>query len=205
MIIPKLVYIYGKNQIMSDNLPEKNKEDEELMDNQPLVFDNDSDEFNPKNEVPSFLKVLCVLSLINIVFGFFPAIISVFSDQANAQVEFEQQISQMNEMFSSFEEMPQNFAGEMTEFLNAKKLNLLLENSFLVMIFLLEAYGVWLMFKLKRKGFALYVISQMVLVILNFAIYPSSNIFTTATLASLIITSILFVVLYWLNLKHMKD
>ena len=205
MIIPKLVYIYGKNQIMSDNLPEKNKEDEELMDNQPLVFDNDSDEFNPKNEVPSFLKVLCVLSLINIVFGFFPAIISVFSDQANAQVEFEQQISQMNEMFSSFEEMPQNFAGEMTEFLNAKKLNLLLENSFLVMIFLLEAYGVWLMFKLKRKGFALYVISQVVLVILNFAIYPSSNIFTTATLASLIITSILFVVLYWLNLKHMKD
>lgn len=205
MIIPKLVYIYGKNQIMSDNLPEKNKEDEELMDNQPLVFDNDSDELNPKNEVPSFLKVLCVLSLINIVFGFFPAIISVFSDQANAQVEFEQQISQMNEMFSSFEEMPQNFAGEMTEFLNAKKLNLLLENSFLVMIFLLEAYGVWLMFKLKRKGFALYVISQVVLVILNFAIYPSSNIFTTATLASLIITSILFVVLYWLNLKHMKD
>ena len=205
MIIPKLVYIYGKNQIMSDNLPEKNKEDEELMDNQPLVFDNDSDEFNPKNEVPSFLKVLCVLSLINIVFGFFPAIISVFSDQANAQVEFEQQISQMNEMFSSFEEMPQNFAGEMTEFLNAKKMNLLLENSFLVMIFLLEAYGVWLMFKLKRKGFALYVISQVVLVILNFAIYPSSNIFTTATLASLIITSILFVVLYWLNLKHMKD
>ena len=205
MIIPKLVYIYGKNQIMSDNLPEKNKEDEELMDNQPLVFDNDSDELNPKNEVPSFLKVLCVLSLINIVFGFFPAIISVFSDQANAQVEFEQQISQMNEMFSSFEEMPQNFAGEMTEFLNAKKMNLLLENSFLVMIFLLEAYGVWLMFKLKRKGFALYVISQVVLVILNFAIYPSSNIFTTATLASLIITSILFVVLYWLNLKHMKD
>jgi hypothetical protein len=200
-----LVYIYGKNQIMSDNLPEKNKENEELMDNQPLVFDNDSDEFNPKNEVPSFLKVLCVLSLINIVFGFFPAIISVFSDQANAQVEFEQQISQMNEMFSSFEEMPQNFAGEMTEFLNAKKLNLLLENSFLVMIFLLEAYGVWLMFKLKRKGFALYVISQLVLLILNFAIYPSSNIFTTATLASLIITSILFVALYWLNLKHMKD
>jgi hypothetical protein len=190
---------------MSDNLPEKNKEDEELMENQPLVFDNDSEEFNPKNEVPSFLKVLCILSLINIVFGFFPAIISVFSDQANAQVEFEQQISQMNEMFSSFEEMPQNFAGEMTEFLNAKKLNLLLENSFLIMIFLLEAYGVWLMFKLKRKGFALYVISQVVLVILNFAIYPSSNIFTTATLASLIITSILFVVLYWLNLKHMKD
>ena len=76
MIIPKLVYIYGKNQIMSDNLPEKNKEDEELMDNQPLVFDNDSDEFNPKNEVPSFLKVLCILSLVNIVFGFFPAVIS---------------------------------------------------------------------------------------------------------------------------------
>ena len=197
--------IFIQNLLMTDNLPEKNKEDEELMDNQPLVFDNDSDEFNPKNEVPSFLKVLCILSLVNIVFGFFPAVISVFSDQANAQVEFEQQISQMNEMFSSFEEMPQNFAGEMTEFLNAKKMNLLLENSFLVMIFLLEAYGVWLMFKLKRKGFALYVISQMVLVILNFAIYPTSNIFTTATLASLIITSILFIVLYWLNLKHMKD
>ncbi len=190
---------------MSENLPEKKKEDEELTNNQPLVFENDSEEFNPKNEVPSFLKVLCILSLINIVFGIFPAIGSVFSDQENAQVEFDQQISQMNEMFSSFEEIPQNLAEEMTEFLNAKKLNLLLENSFLVMIFLLEAYGVWLMFKLKRKGFALYVISQMALVILNFAICPSSNIFTTATLVTIIITSILFVALYWLNLKHMNN
>ena len=194
---------------MTNNLPEKNKEDEELMENQPLVFDNDSEEFNPKNEVPSFLKVLCILSLINIVFGIFPAIGSVFSDQENAEEmrAFDKWLRGEDPTYTETTGLglPQNLAEEMTEFLNAKKLNLLLENSFLVMIFLLEAYGVWLMFKLKRKGFALYVISQIVLVILNFAIYPSSNIFTTATLASLIITSILFTVLYWLNLKHMKD
>lgn len=192
---------------MSENLPEENnkKEENDLLESQPLVFNNSEDEFSEKNQIPSFLKVLCILSLVNIVFGFFPAILGVFSDQVNAQAEFDQQINQMNEIFSSIEEMPQNFASEMTEFLSAKKSNLLLENSFLIMIFLLEAYGVWLMFKLKRKGFGLYITSQVILLALNFFIYPGSNIFTTATIATLIFTSILFIVLYGLNLKHMND
>ena len=192
---------------MSENFPEEidgeNKED--VSENQPLVFENDFEDFNPKKEIPTFLKVLCVLSLINIVFSIFPAITGVFSNQAKAQVEFEEQISQMNDMFASFDEIPQNFSTEMTSFLNAKKANLLLENSFLILIFLLEGYAVWLMYKLKRNGFGIYVASQIILFALNFAIYPSSNIFTTATLISLGFTSILFISLYWMNLKHMKN
>lgn len=192
---------------MSKDLSEQTnkKESNDLFENEPLTFGNEDNTNKSFDNIPTFLKVLCVLSVINIVFGFFPALMGVFSNQSNAQVEFDQQITQINEMFSSFDNMPANFASEMTDFLNAKKINLLLENSFLIMIFLLEAYGVWLMFKLKRKGFGLYVVSQIALIGLNFLIYPSSNIFTTATLFSLFFTSILFIVLYGLNLKHMNN
>ncbi len=190
---------------MSENLPTDNNNKPEEQNNKPLFFDNQEENHNQRIEVPTFLKVLCILSLINIVFGFFPAVIGVFSDQTNAQVEFDLQISQMNDLFSSFDELPGNFAQEMTDFLNAKKVNLLLENSFLIMIFLLEAYGIWLMFKLKRKGFGLYVASQIGLIGLNIFIYPSSNIFTTATLFSLIFASVLFVILYAVNIKHMNN
>jgi hypothetical protein len=192
---------------MSENLPESNsnKESNDLFENEPLTFQVNDNENKPVNHIPTFLKVICILSMVNIVFGFFPALIGVFSNQANAQLEFDQQITQMNEIFSSFDNMPANFASEMTDFLNAKKVNLLLENSFLIMIFLLEAYGLWLMFKLKRKGFGLYVVSQLGLIGLNFFIYPGSNIFTTATMFSLFFTSILFVILYAMNLKHMGD
>ena len=191
--------------MMNDNLPNENNNKIEEHDSKPLLFDDQEENFNNKNEVPTFLKVLCILSLINIVFNFFPALIGVFSDQTNAQVEFDQQISQMNDLFTSFEELPENFAQEMTGFLNAKKVNLLLENSFLVMIFLLEAYGVWLMFKLKRKGFGLYVASQLGMIGLNVFIYPSSNIFTTVTLFSLFFSSVLFIILYAVNVKHMSN
>lgn len=194
-----------KNLMMSEDLPTDNNNKPEAQDNKPLFFENQEENHNHRSEVPTFLKVLCILSLVNIVFGFFPALIGVFSDQTNAQVEFDQQISQINDMFSSFEELPGNFAQEMTDFLNAKKINLLLENSFLIMIFLLEGYGVWLMFKLKRKGFGLYVASQIGLIGLNIFIYPSSNIFTTATLFSLFFGSVLFVILYAINIKHMNN
>ncbi|MFL2585555.1 MAG: hypothetical protein ACJ0QO_02745 [Parvicellaceae bacterium] len=190
---------------MNENLPIDDNNKTEDQSSKPLLFDNLEKDNNPKSEVPTFLKVLCILSLINIVFGFFPALVGVFSDQTNAQVEFDQQISQMNDMFSSFEELPGNLAQEMTDFLNAKKVHLLLENSLLIMIFLLEAYGIWLMFKLKRKGFGLYVASQLGLIGLNFFIYPSSNIFTTATLFSLFFSSVLFVILYGVNIKHMNN
>ena len=194
-----------KNLMMSEDLPTDNNNKPEAQDNKPLFFENQEENHNLRSEVPTFLKVLCILSLVNIVFGFFPALIGVFSDQTNAQVEFDQQISQINDMFSSFEELPGNFAQEMTDFLNAKKINLLLENSFLIMIFLLEGYGVWLMFKLKKKGFGLYVASQIGLIGLNIFIYPSSNIFTTATLFSLFFGSVLFVILYAINIKHMNN
>ena len=194
-----------KNLMMSEDLPTDNNNKPEAQDNKPLFFENQEENHNHRREVPTFLKVLCILSLVNIVFGFFPALIGVFSDQTNAQVEFDQQIIQINDMFSSFEELPGNFAQEMTDFLNAKKINLLLENSFLIMIFLLEGYGVWLMFKLKRKGFGLYVASQIGLIGLNIFIYPSSNIFTTATLFSLFFGSVLFVILYAVNIKHMNN
>ena len=175
-----------------------------MSDNIP-TFENSGQDLNSSSKIPTFLKVLCILSLVNIVFSIFPAITGVFQNPLDAQSALDDQIAQMEQIFSSIDEMPANFLNEMTTFLDAKKDNLRIENSGLILIFLLEAYGVWLMYKLKRKGYWLYVISQFGMVALNYFIYPSSNIFTTATIAMLLFSSILFISLYGMNLKHMND
>ena len=168
------------------------------------TFDDQSKSTYNKNKKPIFLIVLCVLSSLYIVFTISPAIIGVFDNQ-NAQEKLSNDINRVNQIFSSVEEIPPNYLEDMSVFLNTKLENLLFENSSLILILLLEAYGVWLMYNLKRNGFWLYLISNISLIILNYIIFSTDNIFAFYNLFFCIFLSIIFVSLYYLNLKYLTD
>ena len=92
---------------------------------------------------------------------------------------------------------------EMKEFFNAKKENIRFENNVTLLIYLLEGYGLFLMYRLRKKGFWVYLISQFSFFILFAAVYPGYNLLTTAVFSITAFTLLLFGIAYWTQSKYM--
>jgi hypothetical protein len=63
--------------------------------------------------------------------------------------------------------------------------------------------GVYIMMKLKKVGFHLYVAYSLLPIIISYAIIPMNLIIGASIIFSVILSAI-FCVLYGLNLKHME-
>jgi len=169
------------------------------MDN--LEFENEK----PKR--PTFLVVLAVLSYISISIGTLGTFFSLISGPSS-QEQLEQQEAQlyesiqimkeagMDDMVELFEKSAQQATYINNEvFYSFNILNLLT----LVIGFL----GVYLMMKLKKVGFHLYVAYSLLPIIIMYALIPMNLIIGLSIIASVILSAI-FCILYGLNLKHME-
>jgi hypothetical protein len=156
---------------------------------------------------PDFLTILCVLSFIGSTFG----ILSGLADFNNADVKAElsrQMIEEQKEKAmdkavtadqKSFMEKMFSGANELMDTVKVKQNSL-----FSIMSNILTLVGAVLMFRLKRTGFGIYVLGIGVFIAAPLVIFGPSNIFGLMMTFLLGLIGVLFVILYWLNIKHMR-
>lgn len=169
------------------------------MDN--LAFENEQ----PKR--PTFLVVLAVLSYITIGIGTVATIFALVAGPSSPE-QMEQEEAQLYESVKVMEDAGMHDIVELfeTSYNQAAYINNEVFYSFniLTLISLIIGFiGVYLMMKLKKVGFHLYVAYSLLPIIIMYALIPMELIIG-ATIITSVILSAIFCILYGLNLKHMK-
>ncbi len=147
-------------------------------------MENPFEEEKQPNKRPAFLTVLCILTFIGAGFSILSELAVLFMPS-----------SFMDGMSLQFAEiLGEEKAEEMTaSFMLASKLA-----PYQLVLSILSLTGAILMFQLKRMGFYLYTLAQVLIVVLPGLMGGQWAIWGAAFWA------ILFIVLYALNLKSMK-
>lgn len=168
------------------------------------VFNDELDDFNfddEKEQRPTFLTVLIVLTWISVGLAVIGALNSLMNSGASAD--------QIEEGMAAFDAFPNNdpnwggFMEDTKEFAMYSLDNMFPIQLWTLVFYLLEGFAALLMFNLKKNGFWLYVACQIGFLGIAYAFYPSGNVMTTISIVSNLVISLLFVFLYGLNLKHL--
>lgn len=157
-------------------------------------------EGNPFEEKkrPQFLKALCILSFIAAAFGIIGGIMSMSKNQDEDMEKLQQLTESMQESGESSGIMTTIMEGSIAMMEHKKELDLL---AFAVT--LLSLLGVLMMWNLKKNGFWFYTAAQILSLIGTFVILGVSFM-SIVTIGFGGFFSILFIVLYAMNLKHMS-
>ena len=164
--------------------------------NQPANTENWLEE--PK-KLPSMLNVLTILTFISNGLGFITAFYSYFSAASNYDkvVQAQDKMDQMPDFVKNM--MGPDPVG------NARRM---LDNRLPIMLLtlvgcLLCFYGAWQMRKLKKTGFTIYIVGDVVPFISLFIFIGASALTGFTGIFTLIIV-VVFVILYATQLKYMK-
>jgi hypothetical protein len=150
---------------------------------------------NEEPKIPQFLKVLCILSFIGSAFAFIGAIWGYFSAKASAAV-----IERMGEME---EGDALGVMGAMQDTMRKAAENAVPNLIIGVVCALLCLFGAIQMWKLKKTGFFIYTLGELAAPISMFILGGGGLIGGIGAAFGLIIATV-WVVLYAVNLKHMK-
>jgi hypothetical protein len=147
---------------------------------------------------PQFLTILCVLSFISIAWTIYGGITEMVKSPDREAEEIEQIQSKLEEMEDAPGFAKTMMEGSMLMLDNRKAINILGLGCALISL-----TGVLMMWKQRRTGFWVYSASQVISAAGMFAIIGTS---TAAMIfaAMGIFFSLLFILLYSLNLKHMS-
>lgn len=166
-------------------------------------FDNSFyDSIEKKEERPTFLTVLIVLTWLSVGMTILGSLSSIGnSGDASEQIE---------KSLEALEDIPTDdpYVLELMRdyklFIETSINNMIPIQFSNLILYLIEGFAALLMFNLKRIGFWIYAICQIgfLAVIMNF--YPAENAITTFSITSTAIFSIIFCILYGVNLKHLK-
>lgn len=158
-----------------------------------------------ENLRPTFLTVLCILTFIGSGYGIFNAI----SSYKGAEVAVGLTSDIMEDAMDKIEDetdseseaaMAQKLVGAVTEGLTVENIkNMAIANGIASILCLIGAFLMW---GLDKKGFYLYVIGTVVGILAPIMIYK--GILGAMAGGGIAFFGILFVVLYGLNLKHLR-
>lgn len=149
---------------------------------------------------PTFITVLCILTWIGCLFGLFGAIGNIGAGAVVSKMEAPAVQSSGNAELDASLSKVADAASSMTKYMS------LIGWVSLVCV-LLCAFGAFWMWKLKKTGFYIYTAGELIPVILSFALLggmgAGGGIMASLGILMAIIP-VAFVVMYGLNLKHMK-
>ncbi|HRN56170.1 MAG TPA: hypothetical protein PLL71_06945 [Agriterribacter sp.] len=154
---------------------------------------------------PAFLTVLCILTFIGSGWGIISGITSYLSANATsgiAQAAMEdarEKIEEENNAGSQFAEKILSGTSEMLRPENLKKSAL-----FSIVASVFTLLGGILMFGLKKTGFYSYVLGTAIGIAGPFIAFGGGNFLTILSSSFIAFIGILFVVLYGLNVKHLR-
>ncbi|MBT8327921.1 MAG: hypothetical protein KJP21_09370 [Bacteroidia bacterium] len=158
---------------------------------------------------PQFLTILCILTFIGSGWGIVDAITDYFgAEMAGDAVEMVEEemdeamdeIEENEDMSDSQKEFLENIFGDITEAITPENIR----KSSLVNIIscLLTLFGAILMWQLKRVGYFAYIAGILVMVIGMAVVFEGVVGLAVAGMTGFI--GVVFIVLYGVNLKHMK-
>ena len=162
---------------------------EEFTDNQQF-----SDFENPEPQRPSGLSVWCVLSFINAGWQFLGNIISFLAYNVM------QELGQSEEYY----ELVEKYVPDTEQFENTMQAQLAVSRvSYLLtaLLFVASFYGVLQMWKLQKRGFHIYAISQILILIVT-AIFVTSVTGTSIVMPA-VLTAIWIGIYYLYYRKYM--
>jgi len=154
-------------------------------------------------ERPTFLTVLCILSFIGGLWGAYTGFSSAFTDKPQrdleeAQAKIEEARATMGDQGGLAERMmEEGIAAAEQGVVNAKPLGIAS-----LVLSLVGLVGVWMMWNLKKLGFGIYTAASVLGMVVPLFILD----FSMVTLLGLGIgglISVIFIILYAVNLKHM--
>ena len=158
-----------------------------------------------ENLRPTFLTVLCILTFIGSGYGIFNSI----SSYKGAEVAVGLTSDIMEDAMDKIEDeadseseaaMAQKIVGAVTEGLSVENIkNMAIANGISSILCLIGAFLMW---GLDKKGFYLYVIGTVAGIVAPIMIYK--GILGAMAGGGIAFFGILFVVLYGLNLKHLR-
>lgn len=162
-----------------------------------------------QSERPQFLSVLCVLTWVCCGFMFISAAISMIS-----QPSVEKQEEQLEQVRAYSPEA----AERMEELFESQNSPAFIASNAISLITLgISAFGAAMMWQLKRKGFYVYIVGELLQYTSTF-LMGSAPFAVTATmfkmdasvimsimLAAMLVFDIIFFAMYATNLKHMKN
>lgn len=145
-----------------------------------------------KNERPTFLTVLCILSFIGVGFAIISGLISLFAGSAGSM------IMDAAESLEGYEEVPgMDLVESSMDY--ASTLGIVSIVAALVVL-----WGVIWMWNLKKTGYFIYIIGELTPVIVSFILVGFGS-FLGGFMAMIgLIFPVLFIILYGLNVKHMS-
>ena len=156
---------------------------------------------------PTFLVVLAVLSFISMGLNFLQYLFSFISGPMNQdtwevyEATMYESVGQMNDLgWSGMAEMVEQVI-QMSYMANFDYF--VLNNLLQLIAVLIGGAGVFMMLRLKKIGFHLYVIYSLLPVVIMYLLFPTEVIATFVVVSTLVVSAI-FCLLYALNLKHMK-
>lgn len=162
---------------------------------------------NVPDKRPVFLTVLAVLSFISIGMGSLSSLSTLTTGpMSEGQLEEYQaaQYESIELMKSQNMEGLENMIMTMMEMTIYQNNNVFYAyNSLNFILFIIGGVGVFLMLKLRKLGFHLYVIYSLVPVLAFYIFFPMEIIPSFLVIGTTLLSGV-FCLLYGLNLKHMK-
>lgn len=154
---------------------------------------------------PDFLTVLCILTFLGSSFGLINAVTNYINADVLTELGkegIEKSKEQVNsELSGSEHKIADKVLSGASAMLDPVKLK---QNYLLSFVSnLLTLAGGFLMFRLRKTGFWLYVAGTAILVVTPVVIFGASNILSLGIMLGYGVIGILFIILYYLNLKHM--
>jgi hypothetical protein len=152
---------------------------------------------------PVFLTVLCILSFVGCGLYFFSAVYGILTAETQRQT-----YRMMNTMGDE-----QAIPGFVTEMYQAMEKNhgwILLGQYLSLVNVLLCLLGVILMWRLRKTGFYVYAFAQLIpfvtlfMMISSFSDVPMLGAITIVTSSINVVLAAAFVIMYGVNLKHMR-
>jgi len=166
------------------------------------IFDEDLDNDFTTKSPPDFLTTLIVLTWITVGFTVLGSISSFTTNSSS--------LDQMDEAMAVFEDVPTDSEFSVKIITDAKNYfqatieNIQSINLVNLILYLIEGFAALLMFNLNKNGYWLYLLCQIGFIAAAYSFFPSNNFMTSLIIGYNLFTSTLFLILYGVNLKHLK-
>ena len=152
---------------------------------------------------PTMLTVLCILSFIGGAIGLWGGYASAFTDYPQKQVE-ESKVQLQGMIDQVGPDHPVIGIMEGSVALNEKNLEHAKPIGYSnLVISLIGLAGVWMMWKLKKTGFWLYLLASVAGLVSAFYFLGVDGLFAGITTIAATVITIVFVILYGVNVRHM--
>jgi len=159
-----------------------------------------------KPQRPTFLTVLCILTFIGSGWGIVSGISSYITANATAGVaqaamdDAREDIQ--NESSNAGTQMAEKMLSGVSDMLKPENIKKNALFSIVASVFTL--LGGILMFGLKKTGYWVYILGTLIGIVGPFMVYGGANFVTILSSSMIAFFGVLFVILYGLNVKHLR-